>query len=125
MTDAIELDVTEDSYIGKDRAGIEAECRSLIDTIEQECVTDDPQARQDFRNLVGWLVVRCAHVGALTQAVADAGAAIASAHISTYGERAVDAFYLQTREGGRVLSDEALARLKNSLLVVLAAGSGD
>ena len=61
----------------------------------------------------------------LTQALAEEGAIITSAHISTYGERAVDAFYLQTRDGEKLTDPAALARIKKSLTAVLAAGSDD
>jgi [protein-PII] uridylyltransferase len=59
----------------------------------------------------------------LTEALAKEGAAITSAHISTYGERAVDAFYLQTREGGKLDDPAALARIKKALEAVLTSGS--
>ncbi|GJL92163.1 [protein-PII] uridylyltransferase [Hyphococcus sp.] len=59
----------------------------------------------------------------LTQAIAEEGATIASAHISTYGERAVDAFYLQTSDGRKLQDEAALGRIKKALLSVLAAGS--
>jgi [protein-PII] uridylyltransferase len=59
----------------------------------------------------------------LTQAIAEEGATIASAHISTYGERAVDAFYLQTADGRKLQDPVALERIKRTLLDVLAAGS--
>lgn len=61
----------------------------------------------------------------LTQALAREGATITSAHISTYGERAVDAFYLQTRQGKKLEDAAALARIKKALTAVLAAGSDD
>ncbi len=59
----------------------------------------------------------------LTQAIAEEGATISSAHISTYGERAVDAFYLQTSKGKKLSDEAALARMKKALEKVLAAGS--
>ncbi len=59
----------------------------------------------------------------LTRAIAQEGATISSAHISTYGERAVDAFYLQTADGRKLEDEAALARIKKSLLGVLASGS--
>ncbi len=59
----------------------------------------------------------------LTQALAGEGAVIASAHIATYGERAVDAFYLQTRDGRKLEDADALARIKKTLGDVLTAGS--
>ena len=59
----------------------------------------------------------------LTEALAEQGATIASAHVSTYGERAVDAFYLKTRDGEKLDDPAALARIKKALEQVLAAGS--
>ncbi|WP_425410162.1 [protein-PII] uridylyltransferase [Hyphococcus sp.] len=59
----------------------------------------------------------------LTAALADEGATITSAHVATYGERAVDAFYLHN-DAGRKLSDAAaLKRIEKTLLSVLSAGS--
>ncbi|PQA88607.1 [protein-PII] uridylyltransferase [Hyphococcus luteus] len=61
----------------------------------------------------------------LTRALAREGATITSAHIATYGERAVDAFYLQTKDGRKLEDAAALARIKKALGEVLAAGSDD
>lgn len=59
----------------------------------------------------------------LTEALSGEGATITSAHISTYGERAVDAFYLQNEKGGKLDNPAALARIKKALEAVLASGS--
>lgn len=59
----------------------------------------------------------------LTQALARQGAVIASAHIATYGERAVDAFYLKTRSGKKFTGSVKLDRLKKALTEVLSSGS--
>lgn len=61
----------------------------------------------------------------LTLALSEAGAAIISAHISTYGERAVDAFYLQTSDGEKLNDVGVLARIKKDLTEVLASGSDE
>lgn len=60
----------------------------------------------------------------LTTALAREGATIASAHVATYGERAVDAFYLQNASGGKLTDAAALKRIEKSLMDVLSAGSG-
>jgi len=60
----------------------------------------------------------------LTMTLANEGAAILSAHISTYGERAVDAFYLQTLDGKKLTDEAALKRIKKALTDVLSTGSG-
>ncbi|WP_411819471.1 [protein-PII] uridylyltransferase [Hyphococcus formosus] len=59
----------------------------------------------------------------LTGALADAGAIIISSHISTYGERAVDAFYLQDRSGKKLTDPETLAHIEKTLFEVLTASS--
>jgi [protein-PII] uridylyltransferase len=58
---------------------------------------------------------RPALLAALTAAIHDEGLRIHSAHIATYGERAVDVFYL-TRADGRKLAADDQARLRAALL---------
>lgn len=48
---------------------------------------------------------------------------IASAHAATYGERAVDAFYLTEIGGGKITNARKLRRIEKALLAVLAAGA--
>lgn len=60
----------------------------------------------------------------LSAAIADLGVMIASAHIATYGERAVDAFYLLDAQGRKITDAKTLSRIKKRLLQVLSAGSG-
>ena len=60
------------------------------------------------------LLARLAHV------IHSAGHQLHSAHIATYGERAVDVFYI-TSAAGRKLSEEQAASLRGALLSV--AGS--
>lgn len=56
----------------------------------------------------------------LTSAIAELGLTIRSAHIATYGERAVDAFYLQD-EAGRKIDDMRIhLAIRKKLLAVLA-----
>ena len=59
----------------------------------------------------------------LASALSECGVAIASAHIATYGERAVDAFYVQTPGHEKVTDAELLARIEKRLLKTLDAGS--
>jgi [protein-PII] uridylyltransferase len=58
---------------------------------------------------------------ALARAIADAGLSIISAHIDGHGERAVDAFYVQTGSGGKLDNPRAQAALKTALMKVLEA----
>jgi [protein-PII] uridylyltransferase len=60
------------------------------------------------------LLARLAHV------IHVAGHQLHSAHIATYGERAVDVFYL-TSGTGRKLSDDEATELRRGLLVVASA----
>ncbi len=58
---------------------------------------------------------RPALLAALTGAIHDCGFTVHSAHIATYGERAVDVFYL-TGAGGRKLGPADIERLRPALL---------
>jgi [protein-PII] uridylyltransferase len=58
---------------------------------------------------------RVALLAALARAIHDCGHRIHSAHIATYGERAVDVFYL-TRADGRKLNPDQAAELRSALL---------
>ncbi|HEU5286646.1 MAG TPA: hypothetical protein VFU20_09110, partial [Sphingomicrobium sp.] len=60
-------------------------------------------------------------LAALARAIHDCGHRIHSAHIATYGERAVDVFYL-TRADGRKLDAGDAEKLRSALLA--AAGDG-
>jgi [protein-PII] uridylyltransferase len=54
----------------------------------------------------------------IARAISDAGVSIRSAHVSSYGARAVDAFYLQRPGGGKLGEAEARV-LRERLLTVL------
>jgi [protein-PII] uridylyltransferase len=58
---------------------------------------------------------RPALLAALASAIHECGHTIHSAHIATYGERAVDVFYL-TAPGGAKLSSEQVDALRARLL---------
>jgi [protein-PII] uridylyltransferase len=58
---------------------------------------------------------RPALLAALAAAIHDQGHVVHSAHIATYGERAVDVFYL-TRADGKKLAAEDNERLRAALL---------
>ena len=61
---------------------------------------------------------RPALLAALAAAIHEQGHAIHSAHIATYGERAVDVFYL-TREDGKKLGPEEIELLRTALLAAV------
>ena len=56
---------------------------------------------------------------AVARALAAAGLSVQSAHIESFGERAVDAFYVVTADGLKLTEPSALAALKRDLAAVL------
>ena len=56
----------------------------------------------------------------VTRACTDLGLQIASARISTYGERAVDVFYVKDVYGLKVSGEEKLDRIRKALLAAMA-----
>jgi len=66
---------------------------------------------------------RAALLSALALAIVESKAVIRSAHIATYGERAVDVFYLTDTSGAKIESASRLKSLQSRLLK--AAGTGE
>jgi [protein-PII] uridylyltransferase len=66
---------------------------------------------------------RAALLSGLARALYESKVAVHSAHIATYGERAVDVFYLTDLGGEKVLAPLRLRALHNRLLRA-AAGAG-
>ncbi len=60
-------------------------------------------------------------LAALARTLSDADLSIQSAHIDSYGERAVDAFYVSRLEGGKLIEPARIQALRGRLLDVLAA----
>ena len=61
----------------------------------------------------------------LASALADLGVTIASAHVATYGERAVDAFYLTEADGRKVRDKKRLKAIEGALADVLSSGEDE
>ncbi len=57
----------------------------------------------------------------VTAAISEQGLQIASAHVTTYGVRAVDVFYVKDVFGLKVDNERKLAQLREALLAALAA----
>jgi len=57
----------------------------------------------------------------VTAAISEQGLQIASAHVTTYGVRAVDVFYVKDVFGLKVENDRKLATLREALLIALAS----
>jgi [protein-PII] uridylyltransferase len=87
-----------------------------------------PAVRADFNASLSCLVVeaegrdRPGLLYELTSALADIGVTIVSAHIATYGARAVDAFYLQDAPGYKITNKRRVQSIERRLLGVLADG---
>jgi [protein-PII] uridylyltransferase len=58
---------------------------------------------------------------ALARALSDGDLSIQSAHVDSYGERAVDAFYVVTENGGKLHDEGRAAALRTRLIGVLDA----
>src|SRR6202041_3492953 len=56
----------------------------------------------------------------VTAAISDEGLQIGSAHVTTYGVRAVDVFYVKDVFGLKVENERKLQQLRGALLVALA-----
>jgi len=63
-------------------------------------------------------------MAALASAIADEGLSILSAHIDSYGERAVDAFYVTDAAGGKFTDSKRAAALKANLMAALEEVDG-
>ncbi|HEY0149446.1 MAG TPA: [protein-PII] uridylyltransferase [Allosphingosinicella sp.] len=66
---------------------------------------------------------RAALLSGLARALFEARVAVHSAHIATYGERAVDVFYLTDLAGEKVLTPARLKTLHNRLLAAASEGA--
>jgi [protein-PII] uridylyltransferase len=60
----------------------------------------------------------------LTSALSDLNLDITSAHIATFGEKAVDVFYVTDLTNKKVESDRRKKAIEERLLAVLAGGNG-
>ena len=56
----------------------------------------------------------------MTAAISEQGLQIASAHVTTYGVRAVDVFYVKDIFGLKVENERKLQQLRDALLAALA-----
>jgi len=61
----------------------------------------------------------------VTAAISDEGLQIASAHVTTYGVRAVDVFYVKDVFGMKVENERKLGQLRAALLEALTPVADD
>jgi [protein-PII] uridylyltransferase len=60
-------------------------------------------------------------LAAIARALTGEGLSIQSAHVDCYGERAVDAFYVQDETGGKITDPARLTALRDALVVAAAS----
>ena len=98
---------------------LEAEIYPML-TRERDAVTFNPvifarvKAVYDARDRLGLLYD-------LAQALTDLGLSIVTARVATYGERAVDAFYVRDAFGLKVTHETKLADIRKKLLALIVA----
>ncbi len=63
-------------------------------------------------------------VHALARSLSEVGLSIQSAHVDSYGERAVDSFYVVAADGGKLTNPALIARVRQELLDVLDDADG-
>jgi [protein-PII] uridylyltransferase len=61
----------------------------------------------------------------VTAAISDEGLQIASAHVTTYGVRAVDVFYVKDVFGMKIENERKLSQLRTALLEALTPTAED
>jgi [protein-PII] uridylyltransferase len=60
-------------------------------------------------------------VHTLARQLSEAGLSIQSAHVDSYGERAVDSFYVVAADGGKLTNPALIAQVRQGLLDILEA----
>ncbi len=89
-------------------------------TVPPDIVIDNT-ASQDLTVIEVHALDRPALLFDLARALSDLGLDISSAHIATFGEKAVDVFYVTDSERKKVIGEEAKGRIRDSLLDLLSA----
>jgi [protein-PII] uridylyltransferase len=116
----------EDGLAGRVRLGDRLAARPLTRR-RAEVFNSEPNVLIDNRASNRYTVVevnaldRPALLYALTYALFQARVTIHSAHIATYGERAIDVFYLTDLTGGKIESAVRLKALEKKLLAIAAS----
>jgi [protein-PII] uridylyltransferase len=117
LADALEAAGKGDALTMEPRRGAE-QSRAAAFAIAPS-VTVDNEASNDATVVEASGRDRPGLLHALAKTLAESGLSIQSAHIDGYGERAVDAFYVQTAEGGKITDTRKVNALKADLLAAL------
>jgi [protein-PII] uridylyltransferase len=96
--------------------------RADVFTVEPDVLIDN-RASNRYTVVEVHALDRPALLYGLTRTFFDAKLTIRSAHVATYGERAVDVFYLTDLDGGKIESAARLRTLRKRLLAVAAEGT--
>ncbi|MFC3100164.1 [protein-PII] uridylyltransferase [Altererythrobacter lauratis] len=97
--------------------------RSRAETFRVEPrVLFDNEASDRFTVIEVTATDRPALLNRLTRAMFEASLIINSAHITQYGERAVDTFYVTDLLGHKIFNKDRLAKVEAALLAAIAAG---
>ncbi len=97
--------------------------RSRAETFTVEsAVLFDNEASDRFTVVEVTAADRPALLNRLTRAMFEQSLIINSAHITQYGERAVDTFYVTDLIGHKIWSKDRLAKVEQALLAAIAAG---
>ena len=89
-------------------------------TVPPDVVIDN-SGSQDFTVVEVQALDRPGLLFDLSRVLSDLGLDISSAHIATFGERAVDVFYVTDSSKKKVTSEEAKQHIRESLLDMLSA----
>ena len=116
---AIEDAVAGEAMPEPPRAPRSARARRLAAFAVEPRVLIDNQASEGFTVIEVEGRDRPALLYDLTRALGRFRLSISSAHIATFGERAVDVFYVTNRKGGKITRADSLKRIRRRLIEAL------
>jgi [protein-PII] uridylyltransferase len=118
----------EDALAGKQNPALElAQARRQAPASRTGVFRVAPRVLIDNKASVGHTVIeingrdRLGFLHDITATLTGLGLQIASAHVSTYGERAVDVFYVKDAHGLKVEHDDRVEAIRAKLLAAIEA----
>ena len=121
LTRAIEDAVAGEAMPEPSRTPRSARARRLAAFAVEPQVSIDNRASERFTVIEVEGRDRPALLYDLTRALARFHLSISSAHIATFGERAVDVFYVTNRKGAKITRSDSLKRIRGRLIEALRA----